>query len=462
MRLRLVAGFVGVATLILVIFSLPMVSFVTRVERERLVTALERDAFILAGHARETLGDDTGESLQSLQPYIDAYDAVSQARVVVTDRNGRLIGTNDVTAVIGTDFSNRPEITKALTGVPATGERTSTSLGGVLVFVAVPVLNGESVIGAVRLSHPKSHVDGVVRSRIVGILGAGGISLGAAVLAAVLIGLTISRPVGRLRRATDRLGRGDFDARADDSSGPREIRELARSFNAMSGRLELMIEGQRGFAGAVSHQLRTPLTALRLRLEQAEMAVGGDDAVVAEALEASRSEADRLQEMIEQLLALARMEGTAARTVEVDAVRIVRDRVDMWGPLADEQDVAIRLVVPESARCAVIEGGLEQIVDNYIDNAISVAPAGSEITVEVGTVDDIVSIDVVDTGPGLTEEQRGLAFDRFWRGPARTGEKGSGLGLAVVRQIAAASGGEVELLGEPSGGIRARVRLAAR
>jgi signal transduction histidine kinase len=222
-----------------------------------------------------------------------------------------------------------------------------------------------------------------------------------------------------------------------------------------------MIEGQRGFAGAVSHQLRTPLTALRLRLEQAEMAVGNDE-VVAEALEASRSEADRLQEMIEQLLALARMEGTASRTVEVDAVRVVRDRVDMWGPLADEQEVTIRLVVPEAARCAVIEGGLEQIVDNYIDNAISVAPAGSEILVEVETIDGVVSVDVVDSGPGLTEEQRGLAFDRFWRGPARTGEKGSGLGLAVVRQIAVASGGEVELLGEPSGGIRARVRLVAR
>ena len=462
MRLRLVAGFVGVALLILVIFSFPMVTFVSKVERERLVTALERDAFILAGHARETLGDDTGEAIRSLQPYIDAYDSVSQARVVVTDSKGLLIGVNDSTDVIGTDFSNRPEIEKALSGIPATGERQSTSLGQVLVFVAVPVLSGESVIGAVRLSHPKSHIDGEVRNRIIGILGAGGISLATAALAAVLIGLSISRPVGRLRRATDRLGRGDFDARADDETGPREIRELARSFNAMSGRLGLMIEGQRGFAGAVSHQLRTPLTALRLRLEQAEDAVGSDESVVAEALEASRAEADRLQEMIEQLLALARLEGARAETVEVDAVRVVRDRVDMWGPLADEQRVGIEVVVPDTARCAVVDGGLEQIVDNYIDNAISVAPEGSSITIEVTVEDGHVDIDVVDRGPGLSDEQRDLAFDRFWRGPARTGEKGSGLGLAIVRQIAAASGGEAELLGEPGGGLRARVRLVRR
>ena len=462
MRLRLVGGFVGVAVLILVIFSFPMVNFVSKVERERLVTALERDAFILAGHARETLGDESGDAIRSLQPYIDSYDSVSRARVVVADDSGRLIGTNDATVTIGTDFSNRPEISKALTGVPATGERQSTSLGEVLVFVAVPVLSGEQVIGVVRLSHPKSHLDEVVRSRVLGILGAGGISLGAAVLAAVLIGLTITRPVARLRRATERLGRGDFEARADDSTGPREIRELARSFNAMSGRLGLMVEGQRSFAGAVSHQLRTPLTALRLRLEHAEDAVGRDDVTASEALEASRAEADRLQEMIEQLLALARLEGATAKTVEVDAVRVVRDRVEMWGPLADEQEVSVRTVVPESAHCAVVDGGLEQIVDNYLDNAISVAPRGSGILVEVSVDDGHVCIDVVDGGPGLTDEQRALAFDRFWRGPARTGEKGSGLGLAVVRQLAAASGGEAELLGEPGGGIRARVRLVAR
>jgi len=462
MRARLIAGFAGVAVLILTIFSIPMTRFVATVERERMVTELERDAFILAGHAKETLSADTGSQLRSIQPYIDAYAKVSDARVVVTNSAGRVIASNDTSLVVGTDFSNRPEIATALKGAPATGERESSTLGEVLAYVAVPVLSGDDTLGAVRLSHPKSHVDERVRNRVLGIIGAGLISFVAALVVAVLLGSTISRPIARLRRATDRLGRGDFDARAEDDQGPREVRELARSFNAMSGRLGLMVENQRHFAGSVSHQLRTPLTALRLRLEQAESSVGRDDVAVAEALEASRAETDRLQDMIEQLLALTRLEGSAAKTVDVDAVRMVRDRVEMWGPLAEEQGITISVRVPTSARCAVVEGGLEQILDNYIDNAMSVAPQGSEIGIEVINDDGHVQIDVSDRGPGLTDEQRDYAFDRFWRGPASTGVNGSGLGLAIVRQLAVASGGEAELLGNPGGGIRARVRLVAR
>ncbi|MFZ9393567.1 MAG: ATP-binding protein [Ilumatobacteraceae bacterium] len=462
MRLRLFAGFLGVALLILTVFSAPMASFVSRAERDRLVTELERDAFILAGHAKETLATSEGAVLPSLEPYVDAYDAVSDARVVVTNSAGRAISSNDPAVVVGESFANRPEIADALGGQPATGERESRTLGETLVFVAVPVLSGDDVLGAVRLSHPKSHVDDQVRRRVLGIVGAGAISLLAAAAVAVLIATSISRPVGRLRRATETLGRGDFDARADDSSGPREIRDLARSFNAMSGRLGLMVEHQRQFAGSVSHQLRTPLTALRLRLEQAEESVGRDNPAAATAIEASRAEADRLQDMVEQLLALARLEGAAARTVEVDAVRVVRDRLELWGPLAEERGVTVSLRSEGSARCAVVEGGLEQIIDNYMDNAISVSPAGSVIDVSVTVSGERVVIDVVDAGPGLTDEQRELAFDRFWRGPGTTGESGSGLGLAIVRQLAVASGGEAELLGSPGGGIRARLRLAAR
>lgn len=462
MRTRLFAGFMGVSLLILTVFSAPMVAFVSRVERDRLVTELERDAFILAGHAKETLATSEGSVLTSIEPYVSAYDAVSDARVVVTNSSGRAIASNDPTVVVGQSFANRPEIMTALSGQPATGERSSVTLGGTLVFVAVPVLSGDDVLGAVRLSHPKSHVDGQVRRRVLGIVGAGAISLVAAAVVAVFLGTTISRPVARLRRATETLGKGDFDARADDTSGPREIRDLARSFNTMSGRLGLMVENQRQFAGSVSHQLRTPLTALRLRLEQAETAVGTDTGTAAAAIEASRAEADRLQDMVEQLLALARLEGSAARTVDVDAERVVRDRLEMWTPLAEEKGLRIVLDSRGPARCAAVEGGLEQIIDNFLDNAISVSPRGSSVTVSVTVAGDRVVLDVTDAGPGLTDEQRELAFDRFWRGPASTGETGSGLGLAIVRQIAVASGGEAELLGNPGGGIRARVRLVAR
>jgi signal transduction histidine kinase len=463
-KTRLIGALVTVAALILVVFSIPLASFVASVERDRLVTALERDAFILAGHAKETLNNTEGAVLPSLQPYVDEYGASNDARVVITNSLGQAVSSNDAGIIIGTSFINRPEVAGALTGVPSVGERDSVTLGGRLVFVAVPVLLGDEVLGVVRLSNPKSQIDKAVQDRILGILIAGFCTLLAAVGVAIPLALTIARPISRLTRRTESLAEGDFSVRADDSSGPPEVRELSRSFNAMAGRIGLMIENQRQFAGSVSHQLRTPLTALRLRLEQAQDAIGDDNVPLAEALEASRAEADRLQEMVEQLLALTRLEGGNTTTVTVDAAEIVRSRVSMWEPLAAEKDIDLQITGLEAASCVVLDGALEQIVDNFIDNALTAAPEKSTITIDVRRAGNNVMIDVIDDGPGLTEEQRARAFERFWRGPTKENSPGTGLGLAIVRQLAVASGGTTELLARSDGasGMCARVTLVAR
>lgn len=464
MKTRLIGALVTVAALILVVFSIPLASFVAGVERDRLVTALERDAFILAGHAKETLNTTEGAVLPSLQPYVDDYSASTEARVVVTNSTGQVVASNDSTIIIGTSFLNRPEVAGALTGVPSVGERESVTLGGRLVFVAVPVLLGDQVLGVVRLSNPKSEIDKAVQDRILGILIAGLCTLLAAVGVAIPLALTIARPISRLTRRTESLAEGDFSVRADESTGPPEVRELSRSFNAMAGRIGLMIENQRQFAGSVSHQLRTPLTALRLRLEQAQDAIGVDNVPLADAIEASRSEADRLQEMVEQLLALSRLEGGSTATVTVDAVDIARGRVAMWEPLASEKEIVLRVTGLDAAPCVVLEGALEQIIDNFVDNALTATPENSTITIDIRRVGAQVIIDVIDDGPGLTEEQRNRAFERFWRGPQKENSPGTGLGLAIVRQLAVASSGTTELLARSDGhsGLVARVSLIAR
>lgn len=464
MKSRLIGALVSVSVLILFVFSIPLISFVSRVERERLVTALERDAFVLAGHAKETLNTTAGAVLPSLQPYVDEYSKTGDTRVVVTNADGRVVSASDLTIVIGSDFSNRPEVAAAMAGQPSVGDRVSQTLGERLEFVAVPVLLGDSVMGVVRLSKPSSAVNSEVRSRVLGIIVAGGFTLLASAGIAIPLALGIARPITRLTRRTERLADGDFSVRADDSAGPPEVRELSRSFNAMASRLGLMIENQRQFAGAVSHQLRTPLTALRLRLEQAQDAVSDNDSPLALAIDASRVEADRLQEMVEQLLALARIEGGTAPTVTVNASEVARSRIEMWEPLAAEKNVTIRVDSAPTVECAVIEGGLEQIIDNYIDNALTVAPEGSDILIEVHKVGGSVQVDVIDSGIGLSSEQRERAFERFWRGKNSENAVGTGLGLAIVRQLAAASGGTVELLARSDGlsGVCARVTLLAR
>ena len=463
MRARLIGALVGASLLIVVVFSLPLFSFVSNVERERLVTALERDAFVLAAHAKETLNTTTGAVLPSLDPPIKEFSATNRAKVVVTNSEGLAVSSNDATVVIGTDFSNRPEVAAALKGEPSVGERNSVTLGERLVFVAVPVLLGDEVLGVVRLSNPKSVVDEEVRDQMVGIVLAGVFTLLAAAALAVPLALGIAKPITRLTRRTENLANGDFSVRADDSVGPPEVRELSRSFNAMAGRLGLMIEGQRQFASSVSHQLRTPLTALRLRLEQAQD-MTPEDSDLGHILDASRHEADRLQEMVEQLLALARLEGGSTPTITVDVSDIVASRIAMWEPLADEKNVTLRTSVPTGTECSAIDGALQQIVDNYIDNALTVAPDGSTIDVNVSRSGPYVVLDVLDSGPGLSEEDRARAFERFWRGKNSENAAGTGLGLTIVRQLAVASGATVELLARPDGaqGTCARVTLLAR
>jgi len=449
---------VGTATLILVVFSVPLFRFVASVERDRLVTELERDAFVLAGHAKETLSTTGAGDLPSLEPWIEDFGGTHDAKVVVTNAAGLVVATNDPTVRLGSDYSNRPEVVVALGGAPAVGERESLSLGEPLVYVAVPVLLGDESLGAVRLSEPRSGIDDAVRARIIGIVTAGLMTLLAAGVAGVPLALAIVRPIERLRRGTERLAEGDFLARVDADAGPPEVRALAGSFNSMASRLGAIIDGQRQFAGLVSHQLRTPLTALRLRLEQAQEAAGADEELSG-TLEAIRSEADRLQEMIEQLLVLARIEGSGSGVVVVDAVAVARARVEMWESLAEENGVFLGADVPAAADCLCIAGGLEQVLDNFIDNAISHAPAGSTVQVVVMPGERWVTIEVRDAGPGLGEADRERAFERFWRGADSGRRAGTGLGLAIVRQIALASGGDAVLAANAPTGTIARVRL---
>jgi len=161
---------------------------------------------------------------------------------------------------------------------------------------------------------------------------------------------------------------------------------------------------------------------------------------------------------------LSRLEGGSAATVTVNASVIVRSRIEVWESLAAERHITFTVRGLDSSPCVALEGALEQIVDNYIDNALTAAPDNSIITIEVQRVQRHIHVDVIDEGSGLSEEKRALAFERFWRGATTENAPGTGLGLAIVRQLAVASGGVAELLPRADGkrGLVARISLLAR
>jgi signal transduction histidine kinase len=219
----------------------------------------------------------------------------------------------------------------------------------------------------------------------------------------------------------------------------------------------VLVGAQRAFVANASHELRTPLTALRLHLENLQREPHPDPGAV----DAAAAEATRLARLVDGLLDLARTEGAPRERITVDVAAEARDRVDTWTPLAEEQAVRLRVETNVHAPALVVPDAVTQVLDNLLANALDVAPADSEVVVQVRTDTSHVELHVIDAGPGLSDTDRARAFDRFWRGREAT-PGGSGLGLAIVAQLAAASGGDAALLPGPNGtGLDAQVRFAA-
>lgn len=440
--------------LVLAVQDVPLAFWLRQVETDRLVTSLERDAFVLAGRSEELLESPSPEAVAALTALAKEYRDAGGARVVIVDADGiAVVTSDDDESRVGASYASRPEFELALAGSIATGQRYSATLGEELAYVAVPVLSGDEVLGAVRLTYPEQVVTETVTARL-SVLGFVALT---AVLLAGIVGVVFSSTVTRrlrlLESVTEVLSSGDLSARADEREGAPEIRSLSRSVNTMADRLQAMIDQQRAFAGDASHQLRTPLTALRLRLESArELAVSDPDAA-AERIRSAEAEADRLLTIVEGLLQLSRLEASNAPRGSVDAAETARERVAAWQPLAEELGVTVRLTGDPSAPALAVPNAVEQVIDNFVDNALGVSPDGGTITVDVVDAAPVIRITVTDEGPGMPADERDHAFDRFWQADASRG--GSGLGLAIVRVLVEASGGTAHLDEGHGGGLRA-------
>lgn len=459
MKKRLLVAMVGLVGVVLVAHDVPLALHLSQIERDRLTTAIERDAFTIGGKITPTLTLEDPERRSAIDAVLDEYLQTKSGTIVVVDSNGYLLSSTDLSVTPGTDYVGRPEIATALLGDPSSGTRLSNTLGGDLVYVAVPVLSGAEVLGAVRITFPKSVLDQSVRDQLQGLLLAASVSIAMAIVVALVFARTVSKPLDKLRVTTDILASGDLTATALEE-GPGETRQLARSFNAMARRLGGLMDRQRSFAGDASHQLRTPLTALRLRLEQAGELITSAPEQAQIHIDEALNETDRLTQLTEQLLRLARAEGAVLEKEIIDVSEIVRDRAQEWQYLADEHEVEIIVQAPDSLMINTNQLAVREIIDNYMDNALEVAPPKSQINLTVLALVDSVEIVVSDSGRGMSLQQRERAFDRFWRADADSNRRtGSGLGLAIVAQLAQASGLRVELRESPTGGVDAVVGI---
>lgn len=440
----MVAALLGLTLVVLLVHDIPLANYLRTVERDRIITSLERDSFIIAGNSAVAVAVPSATHSAELDALLANYKATSEAVVLVTDKNGVIVAATDPKIKPGDSFSSRPEIETALGGEVASGERYSQTLNYRIFYVAVPILAGKHVLGTVRVTFPSSVVDDIVASRLRGIAIVASITLILALLVALVLATSVTKRLRNLQEVTEKFSDGDYETRADVSTGASEIKSLARSFNKMADQLTRLLEQQRAFAADASHQLRTPLTALQLRLERVVELINSDPNGANERLEAAMVETDRLQNVVEGLLVLSRASAELSPELHTyNIANIAAERVTNWSALASESNVKIEFEGPQTALVLAVPGALEQVIDNFIDNALEIVVAETTITVRIDRAFDTTTLHVLDEGPGLPEEDLEKAFNRFWR--ARSDANGSGLGLAIVERLVTASGGQVKL-----------------
>ncbi len=451
MTARLLVTMLALTAVLLGVLVVPLGIESARSQRRDLQTKVERDATAVASLAEDAL-EARAPAPATVTKLADRYLTETGGRIVVVDRRG--VSVVDAASSIGRDFSTRPEIARALAGDVATGTRRSETLGTGLLYVAVPVASSGAVHGAARITYPTSTADARVRNTWLALIAISGFALAVAAALAVWLARWASRPLVRLEAAAVAVAGGNLAARAP-VEGPHEVQAVARSFNAMVDRVEALLTAHGSFIADASHQLRTPLTALRLRLENIAASTEDD---VARDVEAASGEVSRLAQLVDGLLELARVGDDVAAPVAVDVAIVATERVSAWTPLADERGVALRVVTNLEAPVRAGRDRLEQLLDNLVSNAVEAVGEGGSVEVLVRRTGRDVEVSVHDDGPGLSAEDKVRAFDRFWRG--RTSH-GSGLGLAIARRLVEVDSGTLALQDSPTGGLAAVARYPA-
>jgi two-component system, OmpR family, sensor kinase len=450
---QLIRSYVLLVAVAIALFTVPVAFTLTDQLRDDTRHSVEREAETMA----RLLGTGDPASCQALGRMAKAYPET----VEVTATNA--------CAPRGLQAPARDTaLTRALEDGEPTTDWGSDFIWGRNLVLTVPAhqrtadgkIDENNVIGAVRVVFSTDELTDRLWMIWGFRAGLAVLVLAAAAFIGVFAARRVTAPLRLLNEMASKMSDGDLTARSP-VTGPQETQTLARTLNQAGERLDTLIASQRIFVADASHQLRTPLTALRLSLDN--IADGTDDEFVREDVEQATAEVVRMSRLVNGLLVLARAEAKVTAAEPLSLRDVIQERFDVWRPAADERGVTITLGGSADGRPLVLAspGHLDQVLDNVLSNALEVSPDGATITVRVETRGDEVVLSVLDEGPGMSDAEKSRAFDRFWRGQGLTGRSGSGLGLAVVKQLVTDDGGTVALKDAPGGGLCVAITLRA-
>jgi signal transduction histidine kinase len=289
---------------------------------------------------------------------------------------------------------------------------------------------------------------------------AGMLGAGLAIAFARWLARGMTRPLRDMAVAARRLETGDYAQRVRTDSRD-EVGQLAQAFNAMAAELGAIESLRRDLVANVSHELKTPISALRAHLENLLDGVEEPDPAT---LEVMLAQSERLGRLVEQLLDLSRLESGTAELVRepVDVAALVERVRSEIAVARGERGAAVSVAVADDLpRVDGDRERLHQVLYNLLDNAVRYTPDDGRVTVRASSEGTAIRVEVEDTGPGIPEDQRARVFERFYRlDPSRSrGDGGTGIGLAIARSIVEAHDGRIWVDAAPEGGSRFVVEL---
>jgi signal transduction histidine kinase len=407
MRRRLILSTALIALAAVIVLGVPLGAVEAARLRQDAESRLEREADAVAGAV-----DDRVERRRPVPPSLLRGYARPRHRIVVMPRHGRAIVT-------------RP---------PIAGEvlRAHAGSGGVVrVSVEASVAELDARVHRAWL--------------LIAALSAGGVLL--AVALAALQARRLARPLETIAQRSAQLGEGDFSVRVGTVGVP-EIDAIAQALDTSAGRIAELVAREREFSANVSHQLRTPLTALRLRIEEAGDL--DDRATRAREIDAALGETDRLEATIAELLAHARRaDGDGAATVDLAAT--VADHYAIWRRVFQRAGRELRVAAPDGIAARASRGTVGQVLDVLLDNALRHGSGTTTIALAADARQAVLT--VADEGAGIAEADRDRIFER---GASRG--TGAGIGLHLARALAQADSASLRALAGPPTRFELRVR----
>ena len=397
-----------------------------------------------------------------LQERVRALGSGIATRLTVIRLDGQVLADSEEDPTRMDNHSRRPEILAARTSGQGTVIRFSDTLSSSMMYLALPVRHGGKTLGFVRASVFLSTIDDrMTHLRSTVFLGAG-IAAFVALVLGFLMARAFATPLASMTAVAASMSKGDYGQRLPDGRKD-EIGQLARALNQMAQELARLETMRRDFVGNVSHELKTPITAIRGLTETLLDDEGMDSETRIRFLSRIAAQSLRLSSLVSDLLTISRLEApnTVFRSVRTDLNEVVRAATRSLLPERG-QDIQIHIELGDEPLEVLGDAeALRQVATNLLDNAIKCTPAGGEVWLRLQARAGHAVLEVEDSGIGIEAEHLSRIFERFYRvDTARSRELGgTGLGLSIVKHIALSHGGEVCVESTPGQGSLFRVRI---